>query len=105
MGLDMYIDARRNIGTPQEERVTQVYWRKFWDLHNYITSITDATVDDGCVEDTRLTLEDLGSIITFCCLHRDYFDGFDSVPDLCEVQDEWASMVAEGWSYWYNANW
>ena len=45
MGLDMYIDARRNIKTPQEERKEIVYWRKFWDLQNHIVEITDAKVD------------------------------------------------------------
>ena len=45
MGLDMYIDARRNIGTPNEERQEKVYWRKFWDLQDYIVKITDGKID------------------------------------------------------------
>ena len=53
MGLDMYIDARRNIKTPQEERKEIVYWRKFWGLQNHIVEITDAKVDNGEVPDMR----------------------------------------------------
>lgn len=105
MGLDMYIDARKNIGTPNEERKEKVYWRKFWDLQDYIVKITDGKVDSGEIKDTKLTKEDLENIIHFCCFHRDYFDEFGSVPDLCELYDEWDTLRAEGWTFWYNANW
>ena len=51
MGLDMYIDARKNIGTPNEERKEKVYWRKFWDLQDYIVKITDGKIDNGEIKD------------------------------------------------------
>lgn len=105
MGLDMYIDARRNIGTPQEERKEMVYWRKFWDLQDHVVEITDAKVDNGEIPDIKLTKEDLEEIIHFCCYNRDYFDGFTSVPKLCELRQLWDDMAAEGWTFWYNGNW
>lgn len=107
MGLDMYIDARRNIGTPQEEREEVMYWRKFWDLQNYIVEITDAKVEsaEGKVCDTKLTKEDLENIIHFCCYNRDYFDGFTSVPKLCNLWQKWEWYAAEGWTFWYNGDW
>lgn len=105
MGLDMYIDARRNVKTPQEERKEVAYWRKFWDLQNHIVEITGAKVDNGEVPDTKLTKEDLEDIIHFCCYNRDYFDGFTSVPKLCELWQQWDDMTADGWTFWYNGNW
>lgn len=104
MGLDMYIDARRNIRTPQEERKEVAYWRKFWDLQDYIVELTDAKKDVGVIEDTKLTKEDLENIIRFCCYNRNYFGNFD-VSQVCELYAEWDAMAAEGWTFWYNGNW
>lgn len=106
MGLDMYIDARRNIGTLQEERKEMVYWRKFWDLQDHIVDLIDIeVVDIGAIHDTKLIKEDLEDIIHFCCYNRDYFDGFTSVPKLCELWQLWDDMADDGWTFWYNGNW
>ena len=105
MGLDMYIDARRNIGTPQEERKEMAYWRKFWDLQSFIIELTDTRTDTCQVLDTKLTKNDLEDIIRFCCYNRDYFDGFTSVPKLCELWQLWDDMVDDGRTFWYNGNW
>lgn len=107
MGLDMYIDARRNIGTPLEERQEKVYWRKFWDLQDEIIRITDADTDSDscCISDTRITDKDLDAIIDFCCRNRDYFDSYNSVLTLCELREELPQLKEQGWTLWYNSNW
>lgn len=105
MGLDMYIDARRNIGTPNEERDEKIYWRKFWDLQREIAFLTDAKVEDGYIPDTRITREDLDAIIDYCGRNRDFFGNFDTIVPLCELRAELPELEEEGWTLWYNSNW
>lgn len=105
MGLDMYIEARRNIGTPQEECIEKLYWRKFFGLQDMLIQKLDLEAHDGCIKNTLLTKEDAESILDYCCHNRDYFGEFSRIPDICEWIEQWDEWASQGWSFWYNANW
>lgn len=104
MGMDMYIEKiRRNPDNKQEilERVELCYWRKFWDLH-YALGLYDN--DDNGI-DVPMTKDDVERALSFATHNRDYFYGFNVVPSLCELLDDYDSYKLNGWDIVYNANW
>lgn len=103
MGMDQYIDAIKydlNDKTKIIERKELVYWRKFYDLNRSLHYY-----DDMYAKDLPLTKEEVESILQFVSHNRDYFDGFQTVPDVCEVLDQYDELKEDGWNIVYNANW
>lgn len=106
MGLDIYIDkCRKPIikedgGRDYEEREEVCYWRKFWEILGIMKY-----GDDEYGEDIRLSKEDVENILQLVTHHRDYFNSFDSVPQVCELLDDWEELEEEGWILNFNANW
>ena len=105
MGLDIYIDkcrtpkivdSRRNY----DEREEVCYWRKFWGLLDIMQY-----GDSEYGQDIRLTKNDVENILNYATHHRDYFGGFESVPQICELLDQWDELQDEGWVFCFNANW
>ena len=104
MGLDMYVDKiRRNPNNKQEviERKEVCYWRKFWDLHYELALYGH----DDYGNDVPMTKEDVERAIYIATRNEDYFGGFDSVPQLCELLRDYDLYKEEGWDIVYNANW
>lgn len=104
MGMDMFIDKiRRNPSNKQEilEREEICYWRKFWSLHAAL-GLYDGS---DYANDVVITKDDIERAIVFATHNRDYWGGFDSVPQLCELLDNYDVIKAEGWDIVYNANW
>lgn len=105
MGLDMYIDKCRtpisvNGKRDYAEREEVCYWRKFWDLLYEI-----GYGDDDYGQDIRLSKEDVEKILNFVTHNRDYFNGFNTVPQVCQLLDEYDYLIDEGWVINFNANW
>ena len=49
--------------------------------------------------------EDVEKILQLVTHHRDYFNSFDGVPQVCELLDDWEELEEEGWVLNFNANW
>lgn len=120
MGLDMYIEAHR-----KEEVVEVVYWRKNWDLRNFM-KFKD---EDVCsYPGLRLEKKDLKKIIDYCAYHPDYWfdygedmyeeeqnethlatlvdnaEGFHNMGKLCYLYALWDKLRDEGWKIYYYDN-
>ena len=103
MGLDMYIDRIKrdpNDKLKVLERNEVCYWRKNWDLLLKL----DYT-DDEYGKDRKLTKEDVEEILQFVSHHRDYFGGFSTVDDVCDLLDRYDTYKHEGWDIVFNASW
>lgn len=106
MGLDVYIDKCRKPIIKEDgrrdyaEREEVCYWRKFWEILALMQY-----GDDEYGEDIRLRKEDVEKILQLVTHHRDYFNSFDSVPQVCELLDDWEELEEEGWVLNFNANW
>lgn len=104
MGMDMYVDRiRRNPDNKSEvvERTELCYWRKFWDLHHELGLYGAG----DCGNDVRLTKSDVERAIEFATHNEDYFGGFNSVPQLCELLHNFDMYEKDGYELVYNANW
>ena len=108
MGLDMYIEKCRkpNIVDGKhkyEERVEMCYWRGGYDLLQYGLPFTYG--NEECGEDIRLSKKDVEKILDYVTRHRDHFDSFDSVPQVCELLDQYDDLKDNGWVVCFNASW
>lgn len=112
MGLDIYIDKCRKPTMKEfngkmyrdyEEREEVCYWRKFWDL--LYEGVPFKYGEDEYGKDIRLNKEDVEKILDYVAHNRDYFGGFQTVPDVCELLDQWDELKNEGWIINFNANW
>lgn len=109
MGLDVFIDKCRKPKIREEdgkkyrdyeEREEVCYWRKFWGLLEVMRY-----GDDEYGQDVRMTKDDAEKLLEYIIHHRDYFGGFDGVPQLCELIDDWDYLKEEGFIINFNANW
>lgn len=121
MGMDMYLrrahdkreladdgvywDYVRNDDNEDEEEMRMGeawYARKWWDLHNAMSFIEK---DYECGEYIRLTRKNVEEMLKYACHHRDYWNSFKSVPELCEILDRWDEMEEAGLHIFYEADW
>lgn len=108
MGLDMYIDKCRKPVIKDgrrdyEEREEVCYWRKFFSLLN--EGLPFVYGDEEYGKDIRLSKEDVDKILNYVTHNRDYFDGFHSVEQVCELLDQYDELKEDGWVINFNANW
>lgn len=117
MGMDMYIfrahskkelesdnfwELARESEESNEVHLGEVWYaRKFWDLHNNMSFLRDYE----CGEFIELTKDNLEEMLTFATHHTDYWDGFKSVPELCEILYSFDEMNERGYHYYYEADW
>ena len=72
----------------------QVYYaRKFWPLYTKAERILH--IRNGEVS-APLTKKDLEELINVAVHYRDFFDSFDSVPQLCEILDRYNEATNAG---------
>lgn len=105
MGMDMYIDAVKRDPNDKKnilERKELCYWRKFYDLHR---AIPCGYSEEDYGKDVSLTKEDVEEILQFVTHNRDYFGGFATVADVCEVLDTYEELKRDGWQIVYNVDW
>lgn len=105
MGLDIYIDKCRkpkivNGEREYEEREEMCYWRKFGNILDIMKYDYE---DYG--KDVRMTKDDIENILNYVTHQRDYYGGFSSVNQVCELLDQWDELEEEGWVINFNANW
>lgn len=120
MGLDMHLVMARNRKMLEEKEfwsncidVTNIeefeydksaivcYWRKFWDLHNFISN-RKGCLDNG--EWCEITRKDLEDMIEYATHNKDYWDGFRSVPALCEVLYNYDKLRENGFNLFYEGD-
>lgn len=110
MGLDVYVDRCRKPKMVEmedgrkyrsyEEREDLLYWRKNWGLLGIMNYGSD---EYG--QDVILRKKDMEKILDYLTHNRDYFDSFQSVPDVCDVLDRWDELTADNFVLCFNANW
>ena len=104
MGLDVNIYRARNrkvfsnddwYDTPA---VTEVYYaRKFWTL---IQEASFLNVNDDCGEFIELSRENVEELINIATHNTDYFDGFETVPQLCKILQHFDEDEEKGYHYY-----
>lgn len=80
---------------------SEVYYaRKFWDLYEPMSR----RLEIGNGEFAQLEREDVEYALDIACHTRDYFDGFKSVPQLCEILDNWDRVEASGLRFFFEGD-
>ena len=109
VGLDVYIDKCRKPKIIEidgrkyrdyEEREQLCYWRKNYDLLDIMKYGEDDYGQDVCMRK-----EDVEKILDYVAHNRDYFGGFQTVPDVCELLDQWDELKDDGWVICFNSTW
>jgi hypothetical protein len=106
MGMDAYIFRARTKKAFEandwynDPNITEAWYaRKFWDIV-YNTSIIK-NIDDEACEFIQLTKDQVEEMIHVATHTRDYFDGFSTVPALCEILDHFDEDEENGWHYYF----
>lgn len=104
MGLDIHIYRARTKKVfktedwYESEAVTEVYYaRKFWTL---IEQASFINVNDDCCDFIELSRENVEELINIATHNADYFDGFTTVPKLCEILRHFDEDEENGYHYY-----
>ena len=115
MGWGYYLEARKNHGTPNEERRELIYWHKFDDLYRAVRGIIHYEApgfDDKGTPEVVLTKQNLVDILHELESLPDYWadyegdvlvpdvqctGGFKTVERLCEIIHMYDRITANGW--------
>lgn len=103
MGMDLYITRYKNRRTPNEISEELLYARKFWNLLD--ARFTRGYQDDYIVNAPIRSREDMNELIEIATKEPDYWGEYKTVPILCEIRDTIEEGIAEGWSYYLEADW
>ncbi len=80
--------------------VTEVWYaRKFWDLINQVSFIKNT--NDDCGEYIKLSKNDIEEMIQVATHNQDYFGGFNTVPALCKILQNFDDDEEKGWHYYF----
>lgn len=80
------------------------YARKFYDLQKYIE--TDLCKEPyQCGEYIEVTKDMLEKMLDYAARHKDYFNGFNGVSDLCQALYDYDEAHENGWIYVYECDW
>ena len=115
MGMDMYLftaHSKKELEDPnfwsKEEHddpfssAGKVYYsRKFWDLYNNLSF----TSHYECGTWMSLTKDQVEEMLDFSCHNRDYFDGFNTVIQLCEILAHWKEIEENGLKIFFECDW
>lgn len=104
MGLDVAIYRARNNQIFKTEKwydseaAAEVYYaRKFWTL---IEQASFLNVKDDCGDFIELSRENVEELINIATHNADYFDGFETVPRLCEILRNFDEDTENGYHYY-----
>lgn len=104
IGLDVNIYRARSCQAFKDEKwyeseaVTEVYYaRKFWSL---IEQASFLNVNGDCGEFIELSRENIEELINIATHNADYFDGFETVPKLCEILRNFNEDEENGYHYY-----
>lgn len=98
-----YWDKIKNENKEWTNRQELVYWRKFYDLQDFISSNLPEPYENG--DYIEIDKEMLKEIIIFCCFHKDYWDEFKTVPKLCQVYNHYNEIEEAGLKIFYECDW
>lgn len=112
MGMDFRIfksERPRPTRNASEEKMTdwentleQVYYaRKFWELWD----IAKTKLGAECGEYVELTKDCAEELRNAAAVTRDYFDGFTTVPDLCEICNTYDEDREFGYHFYVECDW
>ena len=77
------------------------YARKFWDLYSPMCRHLKI---DNCEYSGPLSKQDIEKMIDIATHKRDYFDGFNGLPRLCELYQLYDELQANGLNlYFWNS--
>ena len=62
--------------------------------------IKDVDGDSG--DFIQLTMDNVEEMLQFAAHNRDYFDGFETVPSLCEILANFEQDYEDGWHYYFH---
>ena len=98
--LNQIIDAERKEDFEYDKPAILVYWRKYWDLYNFLSQRHN--LDNG--EYVEINKEELEEIINFATHNPDYWDGFESVPSLCKVLYNYDKIRENGFRLFFEGD-
>ena len=109
MGMDLTVWQARNHEVFKHEdwwdskQVKEKYYsRKFWDLvHN--CRFIPGDYDSGTF--LELTKDNIEEMIRVACEYRNYFGNYNDVPKLCELRDEFDSIIESGEKLYLEYDW
>ena len=108
MGLDIYVFRAKTKKVFEDEHwyddenshVTEVWYaRKFWDLIHNMSFIKNIEEDSG--EYIELSKDNVNEMLEFAAHNPDYWDSFNTVPDLCKLYHEYDDDHENGWHYYF----
>jgi len=104
MGLDSYIFKAKTKKIFEDDnwydKVEEVWYaRKYWDLIHNLSFIENT--EEDCSKFIRLTKDNIEEMIKVATHTRDYFNGFTTVPALCEILDNFDNDEENGWHYYF----
>lgn len=105
MGLDMYIEKIKRDPNDKHNIITRkelCYWRKNWNL---MYNLPFKYGDEEYAKDVLLTKDDVEKILDYVIHHRDYFNGFQEVANVCDVLDIYDELKDDGYEVVFNADW
>ena len=109
MGLDCYVFRARSKKSFEDERwfddengtVTEVWYaRKYWDLLHNMSFIKN--IEEECGDFIQLSMDNLEEMLQFAAHNPDYFDSFNTVPQLCKIINEFEDDYENGWHYYFH---
>ena len=93
MGMDLYVYSARNREVfkhenwwDSEQVQEKFYARKFWDLVENCSFIPHDYESGDAIE---LSVENIEEMIKVACTYKDYWGTYNTVPQLCELRDEY----------------
>lgn len=103
MGMDLFLMRYKNRRTPNEISEELLYARKFWNLldANFVCGYQD----DCIVKAPIRSREDMNELVEIATKEPDYWGEYKTVPILCEIRDSIEEGIADGWSYYLEADW
>lgn len=83
-------------GCFQWPNLTEVWYaRKFWDMINGVEELRNFVNERDGNGFLRITKEILKKMIQFYAFNPDYFDGFQGLPTLCKLYQEYDNLTAQ----------
>ena len=77
------------------------YGRKFWDMHQHMSFLQDYE----CGEYIELNKDNIEEMLQYLTHHPDYWGGFETVPQLCQILYTYDDTIDQGYKYFYECDW
>lgn len=78
------------------------YARKFWDMITAIPELSEIARSDEAYG--RIKKDVVKRMTEFYATHPDFFDGFGTLPELCQTYQYYDELQAKGYSFYFYAS-